>query len=72
MELLIGAVIGMLVTVVAVCAAEPNYRNIVEQETIEKIEKTLPTEISMHIKDTSGVEWDFTMPVNLLKLRRSK
>ena len=33
----IGALIGVVVTLVGVCMAEPNYRNIAKHETIKEI-----------------------------------
>lgn len=61
-----GVLIGAVVTLVGVCMAEPNYRNIVKHETIKEIERKLPTEIPIHLKDMSGREWDVTVPVDLL------
>ena len=63
---MLGVLIGIVVTLVGVCMAEPNYRNIVKHETIKEIERKLPTEIPIHLKDTSGREWDVTVPVDLL------
>lgn len=63
---MLGMIIGAVIVLVAVCVAEPNYRNIVEHETIEKIQKTLPKTIPVHIKDMSGKEWDIAVPVNIL------
>lgn len=68
-----GALIGIVVTLVGVCLAEPNYRNIVKRETVKEIERKLPTEIPIHLKDMSGREWDVTVPVDLLiNVRRNK
>ena len=61
---MIGVLIGIVVTLVGVCMAEPNYRNIVKHE--KEIERKLPTEIPIHLKDMSGREWDVTVPVDLL------